>query len=114
MNAKTLKALRDSISHWKRIVGKKTLPDESIYSDSCPLCKLFSSAENPNAKPFCGGCPVAKKAGMSGCKYTPWEAAAWEAAVSECYSSGQSSPEFIKAAKVQLKFLKSLLPKRNQ
>ena len=94
------KALEGSISHWARLVTGNRVPGEAPDSGWCDLCALFY---NPTCQ--CDGCPVKEETGVSGCADTPYKEAAIEW---EC--SGPDSPEFRKAAKRELEFLKSLLP----
>lgn len=100
MNKATLKALRGSISKWKRIVAG-TGGDDGV--ENCPLCQMFfyDHAE-------CQGCPVSAKTGVAMCLKTPYEKQ-W---MTNDWFWGQraSSPKLLRAAKAELKFLESLLP----
>jgi len=108
MKAKTLAALKKSIKHWEQNVVAKTPEEASIGPDDCALCGLF--IDNLDAAyNSCIGCPVREKTGQELCEGTPYELAAnkyqdWRRA-----STPRSS--FTRAAKAELKFLKSLLPK---
>jgi len=102
MNSKTLTALKQSIAHWKRMATGKARTDERPGSSGCALCKLFK-----NTKKWCRGCPVYKRTGITNCISTPY----FEAA-STYHGSGIESGQFKLAARIELKFLQSLLPKR--
>lgn len=102
MKKATLKALKGSIQKWKRIV-KGVEIDEG--TDNCPLCQLFVRAD-------CTGCPVAKKTGFSYCSNTPysdWEGEAW--GLKRNGAGYKHTKRSLKAAKAEVAFLKSLLPK---
>jgi hypothetical protein len=111
MNAATLKALRSSIAHWRRMATGKAKQGERPSGIDCPLCEMFRT----DLLYDCRGCPVAESVprrpnGTSprqGCINTPYETAR---AASQDY--GLSSPQFLLAASKELEFLKSLLPKR--
>jgi len=99
MNEKTLTALKRSIAHWKRYVDGKGFKEGVPESHNCHLCKLFFHQD-------CHGCPVAEKTKEAACLRTPYSKA------HEAYiNHGPTSKKFIAAAKRQLKFLTSLLPK---
>lgn len=100
MNKATLKALKGSIAKWEKIVAGTGVDDGT---DNCPLCKLFYGLG-------CMGCPVAIKSGRDTCKKTPY--GGWMLA-----TFGQEWPRRVidagqkKAARAELRFLKSLLPR---
>lgn len=103
MNAKTLRALKASIEKWERFARGKARKADTIFVETCPLCREFW--------PSCSGCPVANKTGSAGCIDTPWE---------HVYDVFEKIPEsrdfrdyrrFRLAARVEVDFLKSLLPK---
>lgn len=102
MKSQTLKALKASIAHWRRMATGKASRTERPQSDSCALCGLFI-----NRPSFCRGCPVAEKAKAVGCNNTPFNDAyfAWK-------KFGKRSRQFKLAAQAELAFLESLLPKR--
>lgn len=100
MNKETLKALRESIAHWKRLATGKRREGEHIGTRDCALCNLFLAKQ-------CVGCPVAKSTGTFGCVETPYGKAAAARAM-----HGFDSPEFKSAARKELAFLQSLLPER--
>jgi hypothetical protein len=98
MNKQTLGALRGSIQKWKRIVVGTGI-DNGTHN--CPLCTLFYADD-------CIGCPVAKKTGLSCCMATPYEA------YEKIVPLGKKSKSIgaTAAAKKELQFLQSLLPKK--
>ena len=102
MNATTLKALKESIKHWKRLSTKR-MEREWIGPDHCALCGLFW-----RQTPRCKGCPVSELSGSTLCQKTPYSE------VLKVIKFGLDSHEFKEAAKEELKFLKSLLPKKNK
>lgn len=115
MNPKTLKALKESIAHWKRMKQDPKCGDEPAGWD-CALCRRFNS--------FChtfggeryafGGerCPVAAAAGSLNCSNTPYSSArdAWY------YYHEQGGKTRLRqwrtAAQREIDFLESLLPKK--
>jgi len=110
MNQKTLTALRGSIKKWERI-GAGTGRDKGAAN--CPLCKRFGEEcyiDEENEL-----CPVAFRSGAKGCQRTPYTT--WKLTVGgrfyADYEKGVKAKtlEQRRAARVELKFLKSLLPK---
>jgi len=104
MNAKTLKALKDSIAHWKRMATGMARNLETPKGDHCALCRRFYDQDG---KDICEGCPVKNKTGHRCCNETPYYAA-WIAH----RDNGMDSPAFRRAAEDMLAFLQSLLPPR--
>ena len=100
MNAKTLKALKGSIAKWERIVAG-TGACHGV--DNCPLCELFWDRG-------CRGCPVVQKSGYRLCIGTPFEGVGRHLS-DEGFARTTSAK---KAARAELAFLKSLLPKRKR
>ena len=104
MNNKTLKALKESIEHWKENVQKAksgNLVSYDISGDKCPLCKLFVNYESHP----CGRvCPVKR---YGGCYLSPW------GVVVDILDS-KSHKGIVKACENELAFLKSLLPKQRK
>ena len=98
-----LRALKGSIKKWEKIVEGR---ERDRGHTNCPLCRLFFGID------FCGGCPVAKKG--SNCLRTPY--AKWVIHHNEIhFSRGAYRIECKtceKLAKQEVKFLKSLLPKK--
>lgn len=101
MNPTTLKALKQSIAHWNRLATGRRRNGETVGASQCALCQLFLYMRD------CKGCPVAEKVNRSGCELTPYMDA-----VNALCAHGHDSPEFKAAAKVELEFLRSLLPKK--
>ena len=106
MNAKTLKALKASIAHWKRFENGKQRQIEGTGSSSCALCHIYNKFLYDEG---CGECPVKLKTGRNYCQKSPWQNA--ERARRKY---GYGSPEFKAAAKKERLFLESLLPKRKR
>lgn len=102
MNSKTLTALNGSIAHWKRLATGKRTSLEGIGPDHCNLCQLFYDDG-------CLKCPVRIKTGNPYCEESPFEDAD---AVAALY--GLDSYQFRNAARLELAFLKSLLPKQRK
>lgn len=97
-----IRALKSSIKHWVRLSTGKRRSNEDTGVNHCALCKIYHSGE-------CEGCPVSEKTGQTYCDGSPFEAA-----VEVKHKYGISSKQFKQAAKRELKFLKSLLPKRRK
>lgn len=114
MNAATLKALKESIAHWKRMRAKPSIIERPI-SDDCPLCRLFFKDE---LLTHCAGCPVMDKTDKSGCVGTPYDDAyeAWHSL--DLPNTYDYPPSWIvivlstwrRLALLEIKFLQSLLP----
>jgi hypothetical protein len=100
MPARTLAALKASIQHWQRLSTGKRHPGEDIGGDNCALCHLFWFDRG------CRGCPVSAKTGFSDCEGTPYGNTSRAR-----HRHGLDSPQFRAAAKLELAFLRSLLPK---
>ncbi len=97
MNAKTLKALNGSIKKWEKIVAGTGMDGGPL---NCPLCQLFFWNTD------CEGCPVMKRTGNWCCEGTPYDE--WLDA-----TTGLAEPPRLKAiARKELRFLRSLLPKK--
>lgn len=118
MTPAALKALKESIAHWERLV--KTRPanvtQDEPYAEHCALCKWFFVSPRR-----CKGCPVSEKTGQTHCIGTPYYEAerAWRwlaenpvepSAAASCKEKLQLN-RWRKAARAELRFLKSLLPK---
>ena len=97
MSARTLKALRASISHWERMKSGKRKNKEKPTAAYCSLCKITNEA--------CDGCPVAEHTGHAQCFQTPWRKA-----FNAFFIKGPKSIQFKEAATEEIQFLKSLLP----
>lgn len=104
MKAATLKALRESIAHWRRMFNKGFLSEDSPEGNECALCKRFTGGSE-RCSLHGELCPVFKKSSYPGCRETPY----YEAA--DAFSSGDEKL-FKHHAEREFKFLKSLLPQR--
>lgn len=116
MNKATLKALRDSIEHWRRMEDGKQEPLEEPTSKSCALCEMFYHAEPPLCP--CNGCPVSEMTGELYCKATPYYLAwdAWRFLKNPDLTASQrrlNTKEFRRRAKPMREFLETLLPVNN-
>lgn len=105
MDARTLKALKGSIKHWQENSKAKTTDDASTSYLMCPLCSEF-------IKQGCRGCPVMVATGQTSCEGSPYSEAD-ESLMDWKFGKGRREA-FIAAAKEELKFLKSLLPKEEK
>lgn len=117
MPARTLKALKASIEKWRK---NENGDFQGVFSDSCPLCKLFHDGDNLNVQPDknCHGCPVFEQTYRPECAGTPWYRARdayWEEEDRTIMNDGAQfrpqSKRFLEAAKREREFLESLLPK---
>lgn len=97
MNPETLEALKGSIEKWRTIV------EENGYDEgtaNCPLCRLFRYND-------CVGCPVSAATGNEGCHGSPYDN--WFAL--NGHQNKADIPGRFAAARAELDFLRSLLPK---
>lgn len=104
MKKLTLEALNKSIAHWERLAGGNRNPGEGLGVDQCDLCKLFHSEDRLIT---CDGCPVKERTGQVWCVGTPY----YHVVDSD---SDYDTPEFMEAARLELEFLRSLLPKKEK
>jgi len=100
MKAKTLEALKGSIAKWKAIANGT---GGDWGGGNCPLCKLFAVGHNE-----CVGCPVKAETGRIGCLGSPWDQ--WSELQAGDYPWKATSKAKKRAARAELKFLRSLLP----
>ena len=100
MDAATKEALTKSIEHWRRLSDGTRMDGEGISQSECALCKRFFSKATG-----CASCPVRIKTGAPFCTNSPYDRA------TEVRKFGLDSEEFKAAAKLELEFLESLLPK---
>jgi hypothetical protein len=103
MDEPTIRALRESIQHWRENERAAMPGDASAQSDDCALCQKFKAD-------YCLGCPVEGYTGKKYCGLTPYEDAsialhAWWKAPSK-----QTRDAFHAAARAEREFLESLLP----
>jgi hypothetical protein len=104
MKPETLAALKESIAHWERMANGNP-NKETPQSNECALCQRFSIGCRTSGEK----CPVFLFSGFRSCINTPWRGAS-----DARFSGGLTSKEFCDAAKKELKFLKSLLPKEEK
>lgn len=102
MTQRALRALKLSIAHWRRLATGKRRKFESTHGGDCALCVIYRQGLVD-----CSGCPVMKKTGHSVCAKTPYHEANYNA-----ITFGLDSLEFRMAARNELAFLRSLLPKK--
>ncbi|MCK9458787.1 MAG: hypothetical protein M0R80_04045 [Proteobacteria bacterium] len=104
MDAETLEALQGSIKKHENIlagIGRDKGPS------NCPLCQLFWDIE-------CDGCPISNKTGERCCENTPYND--WQEHITDehemDYIDGDViyCPECERLVKMEIEFLKSLLP----
>ena len=93
----TLRAIDDSIEHWKRLASGKTKPGEGILAKDCALCQKFFEQEN---KPFCHNCPIANFTGGDHCVGSPHR----DCHDDWCYH-GKTSKQFRASSETMLEFL---------
>ena len=106
MDDRTLTALRQSIEKWERNAVAETPDDFATGAETCALCDLFYWKDG------CNGCPVKERTGQWGCRGTPYLAAdgaryEWSA----CPSDTTRRDAARAAARAEVAFLRSLLPK---
>lgn len=112
MNTKTLRALRSSIAHHKRLLAGKR--GEKLGPKYCALCKGFIGKPMTD---HCEGCPVKEKTGVPFCEHTPYDSLVWaefalEQSISESAQTQKAALEqFQKCEQAEIAFLESLLPK---
>lgn len=109
MTPSTLKALKASIAHWRRLATGKRRLFERPAAEDCALCAKFCRQlvnQWGRISGTCDGCPVKNRTGRNTCLGTPYKAAR-----NKWLIYGADSPEFKAAAKEELEFLESLLPK---
>lgn len=99
MNKATLTALKGSIRKWEKIAAGT---GEDYAQENCPLCTKFLHFN-------CTGCPVSEEVGQPNCNDTPYRDT-WLPLRHE-FGPTAINPEMKKAARLELHFLKSLLPK---
>ena len=113
MKPATLKALNASIAHWERLA--KNGPSEKEHADSisCALCRRFNPfhAKHPCQKALGERCPVFKRTGEPNCGETPFDTAAELTDFKGLLVPGVTLAEWRAAARRELAFLRSLLPK---
>lgn len=101
MKIETLKALKSSIAHWKRMRRSRKCGERPTYIH-CALCYRFNACvcETANEK-----CPVYESTRQRGCAGSPFLKAY------DIFDDG-STEAWKLAASDEIKFLESLLPKK--
>lgn len=113
MKKRTLKALQKSIEKWEKNTLAEKPRNLTLGWGECPLCTLFIDKD-------CFGCPVsAKNDKHIFCQGTPYDSVVknhdeWVARASLRLDQTEARKKTIAAAKRELKFLKSLLPKEGE
>lgn len=101
MNDDVLEALNGSIKKWEKILDGTGIDDGSL---NCPLCEMFWVVA-------CEGCPVSEKTGMNFCGDSPYDDWSHHAHSShDDIGRVLMCPDCERLAKLELEFLKSLLP----
>ena len=109
MNETTRQALLESIAKWEENAIAEAPEDVRIGARDCPLCTMFL---NPFNKVHCFGCPVVEQTSATSCSRTPYSKAfrsylLWD----DDPKSETPRTAFHEAARAEVDFLKSLLPK---
>ena len=113
----SLTALRGSIKHWEENLAAKEPKEASTRAQDCPLCQIFLLAPKDYSRPRvvsqCEyGCPVWEFTGETGCQGTPYEKA--DDTLCDWRNGEATIDDWREAAKAELDFLKSLLPKGSE
>lgn len=66
-----VKALEESIQHWKENLAAESPLQASTSSQECALCQIYLG-DYPT---FCAGCPVSDHTGVRTCRNTPYDSA---------------------------------------
>jgi hypothetical protein len=98
MSPETLEALKGSIEKWEKIVAGT---GADYGPNNCPLCKMFRKSRGEWWDMTCDGCPVKAHTGKDGCEDTPYDS-----------FEGSYKDDEEAAARAELEFLRSLLPKK--
>lgn len=101
MDKDTLRALKDSIEKWRQI-ERGEMAD--LASDNCMLCQKFTVGAGS-----CRGCPVMERSGCDGCRGTPYTNWVLAHPPFDDYRVADT-PELVRLARAERKFLESLLP----
>jgi hypothetical protein len=112
---KTIRALARSVKHWEENLKAKYVADLYIYTESCPLCKMFwknhDEYYDKKGDEFiqCKGCPIRDYTGLHGCVDTPWERV--NDIFYETKAPDSVSYYLRRAIRSEVKFLQQLLDK---
>jgi hypothetical protein len=111
MNPETLKALDESIEHWKKNAAAKTKRESSVFANRCALCQRFRSDEygEPCEREDGEKCPVYIATGYTLCEESPYVEAAeiWFSTMSD---ESLPQPVWREAAQAEESFLRALRP----
>ncbi len=107
----TLKALEESIEHWRQNLAAESPFDANTDGGCCALCIEFNSHMATGRK-GCSGCPVAECTGIAECNLTPYYTARsaldrWKAYPKD----DRYRDDWRTSAQAELDFLISLRPK---
>lgn len=105
MNKQTLTALRGSIRKWEKIADGTGV---DLGPKNCPLCQLFFNGGR------CQGCPVSRHTGCAQCLGTPYDDWSDMFGITGVRALKARTPKAKAAARAELAFLKSLLPKADR
>ena len=111
MNKRTLTALQESIEKWRQIERGEMM---DLGCENCSLCNEFHHDESGQLLK-CRGCPVKARTGQTYCDDTPYPS--WletNRTLNKNWSAGEyvaDTPELVRLARAERKFLESLLPK---
>lgn len=113
MDANTLRALEESITHWEKNLVTSNPSEVSLGGSNCALCQMFVFGDE-NCDP-CRGCPVFEHTSFPGCTGTPYHDAhisgmQWKYNSYDPDSYDRHKAAFHRAAQAELDFLRSLLP----
>ncbi len=97
MDARTEKALRESIVKWEKNAAVEELNDARTGVGDCPLCAIFWQTHDTR----CKGCPVFNVTGLRACRGTPYDGLG---------RASDTLAGFRETAQREVDFLKSLLP----
>lgn len=110
MKPGTLKALKESIAHWKRMKENWKI-DERPNASYCALCARFDKYRDGILCEIDGeGCPVMEKTGQPACFGTPYEAAKNAHPRNKFEVTRLVILNWRRAAQAEIDFLESLLP----
>lgn len=123
MTVKAIQAIQDSIAVWVRKRDNPNPFDIKIGMTNCPLCAAFARTVFAGMQTSCGDCPVKKHTEQDGCHGTPYFVAAssldyWRyAKMQERHTEDEGATRQARNswrhdAQQEIRFLRSLLPKR--
>ena len=98
-----MKALDESIEHWKRMQGfttPKEFDKENPGGDHCPLCNWYTDCYS--------GCPVYEHTKARDCHNTPWLSASYSYERYLIHPTNGNLIRFRKAAQAEIDFLEGL------